>query len=127
VSGTILAFNKYRAIKSEYKEEAMNMIMEQNPEADMNNKTMEEMLIEIFGCISPDKKVVKIYTGRRAKRIKTEFYHAGSAMEMMLIEIFGCKSVNGNAIKFVCDRERKRINPDWNADDQDTMPLSVNA
>jgi hypothetical protein len=107
------------------------MTVEQNPEADMKNRNMEEVLIEVFGCISPDKKVTKIHTNRRAKGIKTEFYFAVNAMETMLIEVFGCSSMNGNAIKFVSDKDRSRINrkflPDGYVDDQYAMPISVSA
>jgi hypothetical protein len=105
--------------------------MERNPETNTNNKTMEEMLIETFGCIYPDKRAAKIHTDGLTRRIKTDFYLAGSAMETMLIEVFGCSSMNGNAIKFISDRDRKRINRklsmDGNTDEQFTMPLSVSA
>jgi hypothetical protein len=85
------------------------MAMKWNLETDINNKTMEEALIEIFGCISPEKKTAKIHEGKQAKRIKTEFYLAGNAMETMLIEVFGCSSLDGNAIKLEASRARKRI------------------
>ncbi|MCX5813824.1 MAG: hypothetical protein NT178_14945 [Proteobacteria bacterium] len=108
------------------------MAMKWNLESDINNKTMEEVLIEIFGCTSPDKRVAKIHSISRIKGIETEFYLAGNAMETMLIEIFGCSSlVDGNAIKLEIGKDIRRINrepfPDWNADDRDTMPLTVNA
>jgi hypothetical protein len=115
--------------KSEYKEDAM--AMEWNLESDINNKTMEEVLIEIFGCVSPDKRVAKIHEVSRIKGIKTEFYLAGNAMETMLIEVFGCSSLNGNAIKLEAGKDIRRINrepfPDGHVDYQDMMPLSVNA
>ena len=107
------------------------MAVKWNLEADVTNKTMEEVLIEVFGCNSSDKKTAKINAGSLTKRIKTEFYLAGNSMETMLIEIFGCSSLDGNAVKFISDKEKKRNNKelflDGYIDDQDTMPLSVSA
>jgi hypothetical protein len=98
---------KYKLIKSELKEDVM--AMKWNLEADIHNKTMEETLIEVFGCAPADQGVAGIYAGNRTKLIKTDFYLAGNAMEMMLIEVFGCNSLDGNAIKLEANRARKKI------------------
>jgi hypothetical protein len=105
------------------------MAIKWNLETDVNNKTMEDLLIEAFGCISFGKKAAKIHTGSEKKRIKTEFYLAGNAMETMLIEVFGCNSLDGNAIKIEKGKVRKRINrayPDSHSDNQDMIYMSVN-
>ncbi|MCX5806155.1 MAG: hypothetical protein NT010_08850 [Proteobacteria bacterium] len=45
------------------------MAVKWSPESDITNKTMEEMLIEVFGCSSPDSSVIKLEAGRERKRI----------------------------------------------------------
>lgn len=38
----------------------------------INNKTMEGMLIEVFGCISLGNSVINLDTSRENKRVKYE-------------------------------------------------------
>jgi hypothetical protein len=108
------------------------MAVKWNLESDINSKTMEETLIEVFGCISSrGKRTFKINAGKEIKGIKTEFYLAGNAMETMLIEVFGCNSLDGSAIKLETNKDRKRINrgfyPDSYEYSQDILSLPVNA
>jgi hypothetical protein len=45
------------------------MAIKWSPESDITNKTMEEVLIEVFGCSSMDSGVIKLEAGRYRKRI----------------------------------------------------------
>jgi|GEM_PF-462286 len=107
------------------------MAIKWNLETDIGNKSMEELLIEVFGCISTNKKAAKIHSVSGNKRIKTEFYHAGNAMETMLIEVFGCSSLDGSAIKIESGKTKKRIKNESCSenyvDNSYIMPLPVNA
>jgi hypothetical protein len=102
-----------------------------NLETDVNNKTMEELLMEVFGCISADKKIAKIYENNKKKRIKTEFYLAGNAMEIMLIEIFGCSSLDGSAIKIEEGKTKRKMKSEYcsknYADNDFMMQIPINA
>ncbi len=107
------------------------MAMKWNLETDRSNKTMEELLIEVFGCSSTNERADKMHSDRGKKRIKTEFYLAGNAMETMLIEVFGCSSLEGSAIKIESGKVKKRIKSEPcfenYADNDYAMPLSINA
>jgi hypothetical protein len=45
------------------------MAIKWSPESDITNKTMEEVLIEVFGCSSMYSGVIKLEIGRDRKRI----------------------------------------------------------
>lgn len=75
----------------------------------INNKTMEGMLIEVFGCMSLGNSVINLDASKESKRIESEFYLDGNAMEGMLIEIFGCMSLGDSVINLDVTRDRKRV------------------
>lgn len=77
-------------------------------EININNKTMEGMLIEIFGCMSLGNSVINLDAGRDSKRIESGFYLDENTMEGMLIEIFGCVSLGDSVISLDAGRDRKR-------------------
>ncbi|OPY65689.1 MAG: hypothetical protein A4E57_03081 [Syntrophorhabdaceae bacterium PtaU1.Bin034] len=75
-------------------------------EVSLDSQTMEEMLIEIFGCASLDLKIIKLGAGRDKEKAKG-FVHIRSekpelsetyeTAEDTLIEIFGCVSLDSRA------------------------------
>ena len=78
-------------------------------EVNINNKTMEGMLIEVFGCMSLDNSVITLDASRDSKRIESGFYLDGNTMEGMLIEVFGCMSLDNSVINLDASRDRKRV------------------
>jgi hypothetical protein len=102
-----------------------------NLETDVNKKTMEELLMEVFGCITAEKKVAEIHADSRKKRIKTEFYLAGNAMEAMIIEVFGCGSINGRAIRIEEGKAKRETKSKYcseiYADNSYMMQISITA
>jgi hypothetical protein len=50
-------------------------------EIKLNNKTMEERLIEAFGCFAVNERAVKIYSSLDRARMKREFLVGGRLVD----------------------------------------------
>ena len=74
--------------------------------SDFSRGTMEDLLIETFGCFSFNKRVINLDSGRVKIRTRTD--SRSDAMEEMLIETFGCFSFGGRIINLDSGREKKR-------------------
>lgn len=75
--------------------------------AGIDMRTMEGMLIEIFGCVSFDNRIITLTQGKDKGKIKSDFYLDGKTMDGMLIEIFGCVSLD-KVIQLDASRDRKK-------------------
>lgn len=73
-------------------------------------KSMEQSLVEIFGCVSLDGNVtVKRNVVKDRRQISRYFYLDRSPMEEMLVEVFGCIPLDHKVILLDVIRDRKRI------------------
>jgi hypothetical protein len=50
-------------------------------EVTLNNKTMEEMLIEAFGCVSVDDRLIRIYVSADRNMMKRDFCRDGLVID----------------------------------------------
>jgi len=75
--------------------------------SDFSRETMEATLIETFGCVSLNNRIINLDSGRIRTRTRTDSGSADS-MEAALIETFGCFSLNNRVINLDSGRERKR-------------------
>jgi hypothetical protein len=96
-------------IKKESREDIMSREWTVENDININNKTMEGMLIEVFGCMSLGSSVINLDAKKDSKRIESEFYLDGNTMEGMLIEVFGCMSLSDSVITLDATRDRKRV------------------
>ena len=67
----------------------------------------EKTLIEVFGCVSLDNRVIELSGSRGRKVIKSDFYMDGNTMEGALIETFGCISLD-KIINIDASRDKKK-------------------
>lgn len=73
-------------------------------------KSMEQSLVEIFGCVSLDGNVtVKRNVVKDRRQISRYFYLDRSPMEERLVEVFGCIALDHKVILLDVIRDRKRI------------------
>ncbi len=73
-------------------------------------KSMEQSLVEIFGCVSLDgNATVKRNVVKDRRQISRYFYLDRSPMEEMLVEVFGCIPLDHKVILLDVIRDRKRI------------------
>jgi len=72
-------------------------------------KSMEQSLVEIFGCVSLDgNETVKRNVVKDRRQINRYFYLDRSPIEEMLVEIFGCIPLDHKVILLDVIRDRKR-------------------
>jgi hypothetical protein len=62
----------------------------------LNNRTMDETLIEVYGCVSLHNMLAGLDAGRD-----------GNVMDETLIEVFGCVSLDNRVVRLDAGRERK--------------------
>jgi hypothetical protein len=98
-------FREYMAYVAENRAREDHMARQWGLEA---GGSMEDRLIEVFGCDFGDNRVVRFAPGRDRMKTKRDGLADGFAMEEMLIEIFGCVSVNSRVISLESGRERMR-------------------
>ncbi|MGD9578796.1 MAG: hypothetical protein AB7Y74_11135 [Syntrophorhabdus sp.] len=73
-------------------------------------KSMEQSLVEIFGCVSLDgNATVKRNVVKDRRQINRYFYLDRGPMEEMLVEVFGCILLDHKVILLDVIRDRKRI------------------
>ena len=73
-------------------------------------KSLEQSLVEIFGCVSLDgNETVKRNVVKDRKQISRYFYLDRSPMEERLVEVFGCIALDHKVILLDVIRDRKRI------------------
>ena len=73
-------------------------------------KSMEQSLVEIFGCVSlDDNETVKRNVVKDRRQITRYFYLDRSPMEETLVEVFGCFALDHKVIKLDVVRDRKRM------------------
>jgi len=73
-------------------------------------KSLEQSLVEIFGCVSLDgNETVKRNVVKDRRQISRYFYLDRSPMEERLVEIFGCIALDHKVILLDVIRDRKRI------------------
>ena len=73
-------------------------------------KSMEQSLVEIFGCVSLDgNETVKRNVVKDRVQITRYFYLDRSLMEETLVEVFGCIALDHKVIKLDVIRDRKRL------------------
>lgn len=73
-------------------------------------KSMEQSLVEIFGCVSLDgNTTVKRNVVKDRRQISRYFYLDRSPMEETLVEVFGCISLDHKVILLDVIRDKKRI------------------
>jgi hypothetical protein len=73
-------------------------------------KSMEQSLVEIFGCVSlDDDETVKRNVVKDRRQITRYFYLDRSPMEETLVEVFGCFALDHKVIKLDVIRDRKRM------------------
>lgn len=73
-------------------------------------KSMEQSLVEIFGCVSlDDNETVKRNVVKDRIHITRYFYLDRSPMEETLVEVFGCFALDHKVIKLDVMRDRKRL------------------
>ncbi len=73
---------------------------------DAHRRTMEEMLIEVYGCMPLRSTVVRMQGAAAAKKIESDIYP--DATEKMLIEAFGCVSLGERVLWLEGGRDRKK-------------------
>ncbi len=95
--------------KNESREDIMSREWTAENDININNKTMEGMLIEVFGCMSLGSSIINLEANKDSKRIESEFYLDGNTMEGMLIEVFGCMSLSDSVITLGATRDKKRV------------------
>lgn len=77
-------------------------------------KSMEQSLVEIFGCVSFDgNATVKRNVVKDRRQISRYFYLDRSPMEEMLVEVFGCIALDNKVILLDIIRDRKRIETEY--------------
>ncbi|OPY74411.1 MAG: hypothetical protein A4E63_00740 [Syntrophorhabdus sp. PtaU1.Bin050] len=62
-----------------------------------DSKTMEERLIEVFGCLPLSDRVIRLDRGAEEKKIESDLYP--DFMEERLIEVFGCLPLSDRVIR----------------------------
>ena len=67
------------------------------------------MLIEVYGCMPLNDRVINLYANRDAKRVRSDFSTGDHSMEGMLIEVYGCMPVSDRVINLYASRDRKRV------------------
>ena len=73
-------------------------------------KSLEQSLVEIFGCVSLDgNETVKRNVVKDRRQISRYFYLDRSPMEERLVEVFGCIALDHKVILLDVIRDRKRI------------------
>lgn len=73
---------------------------------DAHRRTMEEMLIEVYGCMPLRTTVVRLQGAAEAKKIESDIYP--DATEKMLIETYGCMSLGDRLLWLDGGRDRKK-------------------
>ncbi len=68
----------------------------------------EKALIEVFGCVSLDNRVIEFSGSKGKEIIKSDFYLDGNTMEGMLIETYGCISLD-KIINIDASRDKKKV------------------
>ena len=74
-----------------------------------NGRTLEGMLIEVYGCMPLNDRVINLYANRDAKRVRSDFSMGDHTMEGMVIEVYGCMPVSDRVINLYASRDRKRV------------------
>ncbi len=74
----------------------------------VGGKAMEDMLIEVFGCVSLNSRVIRLEPGRDKLWFRTDAAVSEHVMEDMLIEVFGCVSLNNRVIRLESGRDKLR-------------------
>jgi hypothetical protein len=73
-------------------------------------KSLEQSLVEIFGCVSLDgNETVKRNVVKDRRQISRYFYLDRSPMEETLVEVFGCIALDHKVILLDVIRDKKRV------------------
>jgi hypothetical protein len=89
-------------------------------------KSMEQSLVEIFGCVSLDgNETVKRNVAKDRRQINRYFYLDRSPMEETLVEVFGCISLDHKVIKLDVIRDKKRMERELIAPEYIQLPAAM--
>jgi len=95
-------------------------------EIKMSRKSMEQSLVEIFGCVSlDDNETVKRNVVKDRKQITRYFYLDRSPMEETLVEVFGCIALDHKVIKLDVIRDRKKMERVLSAPEYIQLPAAI--
>jgi hypothetical protein len=69
-------------------------------EVGLSNRTMEESIIETFGCVAADDKAIRIYVSNDGRVLKTDFCMNGTVIDsrMMNLPAMPCAFSNGATV-----------------------------
>ena len=56
-------------------------------EVRLNNKTMEELLIEAFGCVPVNNRVIKVFVSNDRRMMKREFCIDGTVVDSQMMHL----------------------------------------
>ncbi len=56
-------------------------------EVELSNRTMEESIIEAYGCVAADDKAIRIYVSSDGKVLKTDFCMNGTVIESRMMNL----------------------------------------
>jgi hypothetical protein len=108
------------------KEGNMGKELKLRAEIKKSRKSMEQSLVEIFGCVSlDDDKAVKRNVVRDRRQITRYFYLDRSAMEETLVEVFGCIALDHKVIKLDVIRDRKKMERELIAPEYIQLPAAI--
>jgi hypothetical protein len=95
---------------SEIKEGTMGKELILRTTTNKVKKSMEQSLVEIFGCVSlDDNETVKRNVVKDRRQINRYFYLDRSPMEETLVEVFGCIELDHKVIRLDVVRDMKRM------------------
>jgi hypothetical protein len=106
----LYCYSQKRRIFQEVKEGNMGKELKLRAEIKMSKKSMEQSLVEIFGCVSlDDNETVKRNVVKDRRQINRYFYLDRSPMEETLVEVFGCIALDHKVIKLDVIRDLKKM------------------
>jgi hypothetical protein len=74
----------------------------------LDSRTMEERLIEVFGCFPvSEKAVIRLDGSAEKRRVESDIIYP-DLMEERLIEVFGCLPLSDRVIRLNGNTARKR-------------------
>jgi hypothetical protein len=95
-------------------------------EIKISRKSMEQSLVEIFGCVSLDgNETVKRNVVKDRRQITRYFYLDRSPMEETLVEVFGCIALDHKVIKLDVIRDRKKMERELIAPEYIQLPAAI--
>jgi hypothetical protein len=108
------------------KEGNMGKELKLRTEIKMSKKSMEQSLVEIFGCVSlDDNETVKRNVVKDRRLINRYFYLDRSPMEETLVEVFGCIALDHKVIKLDVIRDLKKMERELVAPEYIQIPAAM--